>query len=893
MSNQAAGRSVATMNGNNRPIWRRGALAAVSVAIILTPLSASSRMKLGAEEARVRERPFAAVAPQHCLVAHRVGKIELAVANNGTFGREYHPGPSVDWFTGEEIPHSCQYPKNSNIAYLFGGAFWIGAIVGRDTLVSVGADGWQWAYEMYPDQEPFGEIVYRSIKDPEKPEYLDAVSEEDYVAVYTDTFTQGVPDDISGRPHTPLHIEVTQASYAWSYAYAEDFVLFDYQIKNIGEQNLEDVFMGIYVDCMVCFDCMSSNGFTDDHSGFLHTYPSRYGTCDYLDTVFIAWIADNDGDPDVIFGDGNRHPCPHVTATRIIRTPSDALDVSYNWWIGNGNPALDFGPREKSGMGRRKEPVRDFGTGGLGTPEGDCNKYYVMSNREFDYNQTYAAVIQPTDSLWMYPNQELAFDFADGFDTRYLLSFGPFDIRPDQTLPISFAYVAGENIHTVEGNVDNLPGRPDRYLANLDFSDLALNATWASWVYDNPGVDTDHNGYAGKSRVCCSDSAVERIDTLGENPLVLDTVWRYTVCDTFFYEGDGVPDFRGASPPPAPEFRVETSVSAIRVRFNGLRSETTRDVFSRELDFEGYRVYLARDERASSYGVVASYDREDYNKYVWNENKRPYPDFELLEPPFTLEELRCLYGESCDDMSFHPLDYPRNSTYRHPLYPDSEFYFAPQDFNVSRPGVNTPIRKIYPDQPFPSSLSPDSAGPEEVTEDGRLKYFEYELELVNLLPTVAYWVNVTAFDYGAPKSGLASLETSVTEGAQVVYSGSGWEEVERDDLDVYVYPNPYRVDAGYGDWGFEGRAETDRPVDRTRAINFANLPLKCTIRILTLDGDLVREIKHDKQPGDGTATHEQWNLITRNTQIVVSGIYYFTVEDDRGRVQIGKLVIVM
>ncbi|MCK4301888.1 MAG: hypothetical protein KAW91_03900, partial [candidate division Zixibacteria bacterium] len=541
------------------------------------------------------------------------------------------------------------------------------------------------------------------------------------------------------------------------------------------------------------------------------------GTCDYLDTVFIAWIADNDGDPDVIYSDGNPHPCPHVTATRIIRTPSDSLDVSYNWWIGNGSPTLDFGPREKPGVGRRKEPVRDFGTGGLGTPEGDCNKYYVMSNREFDYNQTYTAVIQPTDSLWMYPNQELAANFADGYDTRYLLSFGPFDIRPGQTLPISFAYVAGENIHTVEGNVANLPDHPDRYLANLDFSDLALNATWASWVYDNPGVDTDHNGYAGKFRVCCSDSAVERIDTLGENPLVLDTVWRYTVCDTFFYEGDGVPDFCGATPPPAPEFWVEASVNTIRVRFNGLRSETTRDVFSRELDFEGYRVYLARDERASSYGVVASYDREDYNKYIWNENKHPYPGFELLEPPFTLEELRCLYGESCDDMSFHPLDYPRNSTYRHPLYPDSEFYFAPQDFNVSHLGVNTPIRKIYPDQPYPSSLSPDSAGPEELTEDGRLMYFEYELELVNLLSTVPYWVNVTAFDYGAPKSGLASLETSVTEGARVVYGGSGWEEVEREGLEVYVYPNPYRVDAGYGEWGFEGRVETDRPVDRTRA----------------------------------------------------------------------------
>ncbi|MEA3297672.1 MAG: hypothetical protein U9R56_07395, partial [candidate division Zixibacteria bacterium] len=407
--------------------------AALLITYLLLAVSVSGRMK--ADDGTNKGYTFSSAAsgPIHCLAAHRVGKIELAVANNGTFGIEYHPGSSTDWFTGAEIPFSCQYPKNSQISYLFGGAFWIGAVVGRDTLVSVGADGWQWAYEMFPDQAPFGEMVYRSISNPNKPEFEGAVSEEDYISVYTDTFTEGVPDDYTGRPHIPLNIEVTEASYAWSYNYAEDFVLFDYQINNIGVNTLKDVYMGIYVDCMVCYDCMGSkHGYTDDHSGFLHTYPSTYGACEYLDTVFIAWIADNDGDLETVFSDGKPHPCPHVAATRIIRTPSDSLDVSFNWWIGNGNPALDFGPRERSGAGRQAEPFRDYGTGGLGTPEGDANKYYVLSNQEFDYNQIFTSSIQPGDELWLYPNQELAADFADGYDTRYLLSFGPFDIRPGQ-----------------------------------------------------------------------------------------------------------------------------------------------------------------------------------------------------------------------------------------------------------------------------------------------------------------------------------------------------------------------------------------------------------------------------------------------------------------------------
>ena len=869
--------------------------ATLSVALCLSlGLSAPAVMLPDSSGVKAFGSRFATVgAPAHGLVQHRAGKIALAVANNGTFGVYNHPGASQDWFTGDEIPYSCQYPRRSGVEYLFAGAFWIGAVVGRDTLVSVGADGWQVVREMYPDEAPFGEMVYRSISDPDKPEYEGAISEEDYIAVYTDTYRAGIPNDFFGRVHTPLNIEVMQASYAWSYEYAEDFVLFDYQIKNIGTRKLEEVYMGIYVDGMVCFDCLSTYQFTDDHCGFLHTYPVTWGECEYIDTIFAAWIADSDGDFDLVYNDGQIHQCPHVTGTRIIRTPAEDLDVSFNWWIGNGNPSFDFGPREKSGVGRKAERFRDYGTGGLGTPEGDVNKYYVLGNREFDYNQTYTASIREDDTLWLYPNQDLAADFADGFDTRYLLSFGPFKIDPGETLPISFAYVAGANLHHSPDNVSNLPDHPDLYNANLDFTDFAANANWASWVYDNPGVDTDGDGDFGDWRECCTDSAVDRIDTLTEDPLETDTTWIYTVCDTFYYEGDGVPDFRGAAPPPAPVFWLAASPGTLRIRFNGQRSETTRDIFSREIDFEGYRAYIGRDDREESFSLVASYDLEDYNKFVWNSGRRPDPDYELTETPFTIDELRCLYGDSCGDPNFDPLAYTRRSPYVHPLFADSVFYFEAQDFNASVLGVTTPIEKIYPDQAWPSSLDPDSARPDELTEDGYLRYFEYELTIDNLLPTVPYWVNVTAFDYGSPKSGLASLETAVTSGAREAYPNSTWDEVDRKQLKVYIYPNPYILEAAYRDDGFEGRMNIERPPDRTRVINFANLPPRCTIRIFTLDGDLVREIDHDADPTEPVATHGEWDLITRNTQLVVSGIYYWTVEDDRGDVQMGKLVIIM
>ena len=162
--------------------------------------------------------------------------------------------------------------------------------------------------------------------------------------------------------------------------------------------------------------------------------------------------------------------------------------------------------------------------------------------------------------------------------------------------------------------------------------------------------------------------------------------------------------------------------------------------------------------------MYASYDLENYNKFIWDESKFPDPGYILIDKPFTLDTLICLYGDSCNSGSFSPDFYPRSNPFE---FGDSTFYFEPQDFNASTFGVNTPIRKIYPDQPYPSSLIPDSAQVDELTEDGFLKYFEYETTIENLLPTVPYYVNVTAFDFGSrsPESQLSALETSKSNGA--------------------------------------------------------------------------------------------------------------------------------
>jgi len=761
-------------------------------------------------------------------------------------------------------------------------------------------------------------MQYRSNIDPARPEYQGAVSEQDYVAVYYDTCRAcvGKSRDDEGQ-YKGLGIQVVQQSFAWSYSYADDFILMDYAIKNIGNGRLHRVYMGIYVDADVHSLGQTSDGYEDDLSGFKSWLPALYlkAPCPSdSDEVNLAWTVDNDGG----LVNSPFPSTPHVAATRVVRTPSDSLVVSYNWWIRNSDPRYDFGPQARA-------TYRDLGTGGMGMPRGDRNKFHYLSNGEHDYDQPRIATIGELDSIWLPPPADRVDVWATGLDVRYLLSFGPFEVEPGQTLPISFAYVCGLNFHTEPNNFNNLPYNPDEWYENVNFDSLGVNATWAEWIYDNPGVDTDSDGYAGVFTVCnLGDDSTLVCDTTLDTTADPDTTaiscrWDYDLADTVWRKGDGVPDFRGATPPPAPSsysvlspsgerirgLRVEPEVSRVLVRWNGVKSESTRDVFSRALDFEGYRVYIARDERLSSYSLLASYDREDYNQWEYNWRTGEY---DLNASPFTLTELRCLYAESCSDLSWHPLDYARND----PLViarggdtADFVCYFTPQDFNRSvlgnYTGANTPIRKTYPDAPVPAVLDPDSIRayyPEDevsqyLTEDGFIKCYEYEYTIENLLPTVAYWINVTAFDYGSPKTGLSALETSPTLNPAVTYALESTDRVEALGLKAFVYPNPYRLDQEYRDNGFEGRGIASMPEDRTRLVHFANLPPDCTIRIYTLDGDLIREIEHHVDADDPLSNHDSWDLITRNSQLVVSGMYFWTVEDDRGKTQIGKLVIIM
>jgi len=828
--------------------------------------------------------------PYVTLGVHRVGKLGLSIVNQGQFGLA--GGNIVDPRDPSILAPSGVYPYPGNNNYLFRGAFWIGAVVGRDTLVSVGTDGWLQTAEMWPDPYPRGDVIFRSLSNLAD---IDAISEEDFIMMYTDTVSDPsfvAADPFDNRPHIPLNIEVDQRSYAWSYSYAEDFVLFDMSIKNIGNRLLSQVYMGLYVDGDVGSVGGTINEAIDDICGFKRSIESPFG-CNWIDTVNIAWISDNNGlddsntEDECPFGGGSYDD---VSGMRVVRTPSDSLKYSFNWWISNGAAQLDFGPRR---IGTDDDPFRDFG-GFLGTPMGDRNKYYIMRHEEFDYDQLFCAKDNTADG-WLERAPE-ADDFADGYDTRYLLSFGPFDIAPGEVLPLTFAYISGESFLSDCDAYVEIFNRfaPEEYYNTFNFDYIGLNSIWASMIYDNPGVDTDGDGYKGKYRVCIESSLV-------------GSDWTYNH-DTVFYQGDNVPDFKGASPPPPPELWIINPYPAgdtvrslitpfidtadnsgsLNVRWYGYRSETTKDPFSGEIDFEGYRIYMSLSEELAGFVNLCSYDRNNFNRYEYNQFAGEGADpWELNDLPFSLEELRSIYGEGFT---------PETWTQDYPFYWEGRsYYFMAQDWNRWELNDLTKIHKVYPDQAPPTTLSHDSAWTyyrDEMTDDGYFKYYMYEYNIKGLLPSQKYYISVTAFDFGSPASGLTSLETRPNKNYISEYPQNQTGLIESNNLNVIVYPNPYRIDANYQRDGFEGRGIGQAAVDRIHRIHFTNLPHKCTIRIFSIDGDLIREINHDMPMGYPESMHDEWDLITRNTQLVVSGIYYYSVESDYGN-QIGKLVIIL
>jgi len=759
---------------------------------------------------------------------HDISNIWLMVSNYGFFGNPTHS--EFDETDGHSGFVSCQFPAGSTWDYLFQGALWIGAIVGDDTLVSVGKDGWNIEFETFPGKGAGDTIVEYSINhiSPYGEDYLldgvdaghgfacqnnfephghdpatyyciydsTAVSELTFEGVYTDTMLTADYPDVSPNHTRPLNIKIAQKSHSWSYPYAEDFIIFDYEIENIGIKLLKQVYLALYLDgdCGPTPTSIGTKRHQDEITEFRQTDESG-------NDVNAAWLADyvGPGGDDVL--------APSVMGVRVVRTPEKYVNFNFNWWLSDSEAERDWGPGPR------------LPSGTTGTPDGDVSKYLVMSNWLQDGND-------PDQLDARKQGQPVGPE-----DTRFLLSTGPFTIQPGQTLPITLGYFCADNFYRA-GDKNQ-----------IDFSDLDLNARWVQFMYDNPNVDTDGDGFYGED-VGCDGLPFTGDDGEGDGELQTceDTFLPAGMTDRYGYangvmdEGDGIPDFQGPPPPTAPKVEVEMGDGEVILKWNDDAEEFV-DSFIPELtkqrDFQGYRIYMSTTGVSSEFTKLRDFD---------------------------LDMVLQWYMKDTVDGEGDPAQVLR---YRVDPYGDPEYA-------ADSLGFNTGFTDII-------NHDPDS------TE------YTYRYAYGPVQKSWPLYLSVTAYDNGYPPANLNSLESNKLSSRVSIVPYTPEEYLG--DGEAYAVPNPYRFDVDYrraagAERGWEPEESLWTEFDRR--LDFVDLPGDCVIRIFTMSGDLVQTLRN--RDGD---TIESWNLLSKNDQIVASGLYFFVVEPDGGGDhQVGKFVVI-
>jgi hypothetical protein len=107
-------------------------------------------------------------------------------------------------------------------------------------------------------------------------------------------------------------------------------------------------------------------------------------------------------------------------------------------------------------------------------------------------------------------------------------------------------------------------------------------------------------------------------------------------------------------------------------------------------------------------------------------------------------------------------------------------------------------------------------------------------------------------------------------------------ELAANSLDrIYVVPNPY---VAYSGLELPGQTSTLRG---ERALQFRNLPPRCTIRIYTMTGELVDTIEKD----DNSST-AFWNLLSNEGQRLAYGVYLYHVDVPGAGETVGRFALI-
>ncbi len=214
-----------------------------------------------------------------------VGNISITVTNFGVIGNGFKPFPG---------PPSFQYPRGSGIEHLFVGGLWVGASTPTGIHVTTGAvdisslrSGVSEGFEFTTGVD--SRVIERSSLLDNRFYSPSAISHQDFLADFTDTNTTNPNQNNEPIPnHVPLGINVHMESYAFNFAFADNFVIFNYWIKNVSGASLDSVYVSLWGDIVV-----RNTNITPPTVGSPFY---SHGALGYIDTLNLAYAYDYDGD---------------------------------------------------------------------------------------------------------------------------------------------------------------------------------------------------------------------------------------------------------------------------------------------------------------------------------------------------------------------------------------------------------------------------------------------------------------------------------------------------------------------------------------------------------------------------------------------------------------------
>jgi hypothetical protein len=865
---------------------------------------------------------------------HSVGRIQLQITNIGETGNQDNPSRTT-------VP-SCEWPPGSGNDYLYAAGLWVGAIdasgiphvttalyqrefspeiifttpppcapLPTDQLADV-----RESYEGIPG----GNRVISSSVDPDDdgdgfidedfPNGLDddqdGLCDEDYAATGQQMLSAEYFDDIPSirqvlPEHVPLGIRVRQTSYAWATPGQNDFVGMDYRITNRSGRTLRNVMVAIFADPDVGNRGIQGY-FVDDQVGLFDrvvSYPGPTGETTKR-RIQMAYAFDNPDNPaNPQENKGGDAPgyfgcmfLNHTIDPSGITAPDHVGVTSFKYFSGSAS----------------------FSAGG--DPENDAQRYQLMTDPALNPNAT--GEVRSSRPV----------------DYRFIMATGPFrSLLPESTLTISVGWVMGLGL----GLPVNVPTGPLPSSA-VTAGSVVANAISAQQVFDGLYTDLDGElatGFCGKETCLSSSPGFQftyqpGIDSdslciirfrseIPNDPRYADVPpWdpnqdcRTQQGGRFFCMDDvnGVPEHCASADTSRVSINSTTCVYVDRdcdaLTGEGGREHLVHWVAASPLPAPFYpgadgrgepRDFLGSYSSASDSARVSAWffpgDRKVTLK--WNNfaemirdaqrgNLKEFIGYRIYRaagwdrPLGTNAPARTLWS-LLGEWRINP-----TGTAARPL---SEL------IDPSIPAVRTdsvtvswdPVARAPSNTTFHTEIDTLFAvGRYSYTDAHVLNGFPYFYSIVpiSVVPGNASGTIADVLLIGNPSA----------TNAQVVYPRS---DAQNTQTGVYVVPNPYK---GGAQWDLVPREEDPSGTK----VTFHNLPrTKGTIHIFTLSGDLVKDIQFDgtsppdlqygKDPLTSGSGQASWNLISRNGQKIVSGIYLFSVDTDLGR-EVGKFVII-